>query len=252
MSISIKTIAEYTSANENLINAVIEQCPEVLEYTECIPADAGYAGFTYYHDTVEFTECNMNCIKELSEIQSNEFGCDSLFSMVSNFGCINLKADEVAEAMYNDESENRTELFNALAWYALEEVVSAIVNAKEDLTEVDLLNIDVDELIEDLTKAEGERDGYELNTDDYEEEYKEMLDESGDVDVCGVPFSPSRIIEQLDPTMFRCGLIDYVDCINIEDTSEWQEFNEKCEEIEAEIEGLQEKITELEEAEEEE
>ena len=44
-----------------------------------------------------------------------------------------------------------------------------------------------------------------------EDDYREMLDESGDIEVCGQTFSPSRILEEMDPTAFSCGFNDFQD-----------------------------------------
>lgn len=50
----------------------------------------------------------------------------------------------------------------------------------------------------------------EIEVEKYtEEQYREMLNEEGDVKVCGMTFSPSRILEELDPTAFRCGFNDF-------------------------------------------
>lgn len=52
--------------------------------------------------------------------------------MIAGFNCIDLTAEEVAEAIYNGKSEDRTTVFNALAWYALEEVCRGYVDAVEN------------------------------------------------------------------------------------------------------------------------
>lgn len=79
--------------------------------------------------------------------------------------------------------------------------------------------------------------------DDFVGEYKESLDEShGEF----MGYSASRILEELDPTAFRCGLNDYCDGKDVEDLEEWQEANEKVESLESEIEDLESKIEDLE------
>ncbi len=50
----------------------------------------------------------------------------------------------------------------------------------------------------------------ELKAIDCEQAYRDMLDETCEqVTVGGLTFSPSRVIEELDPVAFRCGVSDY-------------------------------------------
>lgn len=46
---------------------------------------------------------------------------------------------------------------------------------------------------------------------DREARYREALDSEGDITVAGLTFSPSRIVEELDPIAFDCGCNDYAD-----------------------------------------
>lgn len=51
---------------------------------------------------------------------------------------------------------------------------------------------------------------------DTEDMYRSMLEECyGDIEVAGLTFSAARIVEELDPTAFRCGLVDYVDSLSL-------------------------------------
>lgn len=44
----------------------------------------------------------------------------------------------------------------------------------------------------------------------YEQEYRDLLDEIyPEVKIGYLTFSPSRIVEELDPTAFRCGVADF-------------------------------------------
>jgi len=46
---------------------------------------------------------------------------------------------------------------------------------------------------------------------DTEDMYRSMLEECyGEIEVAGLTFSAARIVEELDPTAFRCGLVDYI------------------------------------------
>lgn len=90
-----------------------------------------------------------------------------------------------------------------------------------------------------------EQQALEVDPDDYTDQFDEMLDGSGDIDVAGYKFSVSYILKNLDPTAYRCSLNDYVDsAYSIEDVEEYKEIEEKIEEIEDQISDLEDQITE--------
>lgn len=83
----------------------------------------------------------------------------------------------------------------------------------------------------------------ELEPVDVEQIYRDMLDEcEPEVNVAGLSFVPSRVVEELDPVAFRCGVNDYVASLVGETLSEeidgnhydLEEVNEIIEEIESE------------------
>ena len=93
----------------------------------------------------------------------------------------------------------------------------------------------------------------ELDPYDYEESYCEMLDEIDEWPAVGsITFQPSRVLRELDPTAYRCGLNDYVDSIDITETEQYEELEERLTELEGEIDLLEQELEELEELEEEE
>ena len=53
----------------------------------------------------------------------------------------------------------------------------------------------------------------ELEPADVEQLFRDSLDEEGDVQVGCLTFQRSRIVEELDPVAFRCGVNDYVDAL---------------------------------------
>lgn len=109
---------------------------------------------------------------------------------------------------------------------------------------LEVLEAQLIEAKSNLESAESIRDAVEIDVDDFLQEYKDCLDESyGDFH----GFMYSRILEELDPVSLRCGLDDWCDNKNVEDTEEWKEENEKVEELESEIEDLESSIEELEE-----
>jgi hypothetical protein len=51
-----------------------------------------------------------------------------------------------------------------------------------------------------------------------EEMYDEMLDDcEGPVTLCGITYSASQVLREVDPTAYRCGFNDYVDSLTHDD-----------------------------------
>lgn len=90
----------------------------------------------------------------------------------------------------------------------------------------------------------------ELKPIDLQELYRDMIDECEPVvKVGGLSFTPSRIIEELDPIAFRCGVSDYADSLIGETISDeidgdhynLDEVNDIRDEIESELDEEEEK-----------
>ena len=97
----------------------------------------------------------------------------------------------------------------------------------------------IDEMLEARIKEE-------LTPIHIEDYYAAALDDIYPVvQICGLTFSPSQIVKELDPTAFRCGMQDYLDG---DDTLEYvaDEWY-----IAYEVEKLREEIEAAEEEEEE-
>jgi cell division protein FtsB len=99
---------------------------------------------------------------------------------------------------------------------------------------------ELDKLIERETDLQFQIEQFELEPSDYEDQYIELLDDEGTVTAGGLEFYPSRILSELDPIAYSCGLSDYADSCGLESS---EEYNRLCEELEE----LQDKITELDE-----
>lgn len=91
---------------------------------------------------------------------------------------------------------------------------------------------DLKELIEEKKK---EIDNWEADTEQYEEQYCEALDEGGPVRIGSLEYTASYVLREVDPTAYRCGLNDYVDSLELEP-----------EELKDELEALENELTELE------
>ena len=102
---------------------------------------------------------------------------------------------------------------------------------------------DLEKLIADL---ENKIEYYEIDESEFEEQYIGMLDSEGPVSVCGMNFDPSRILRELDPIAYNCGLSDYANCIELNEIEEYQDLNFDLEELETELSDLQDELDELE------
>ena len=87
-------------------------------------------------------------------------------------------------------------------------------------------------------------DNFELDEDDYEEQYDDMLNECYD-EVFGI--LPSRILSECDPIAYRCGMNDYLDGLDFCDDPNFCELEEELSVVQSEIEDIEEEIEELEE-----
>lgn len=92
-----------------------------------------------------------------------------------------------------------------------------------------------------------ERIQSELTAVDVETLFDEALDESEDVNICGMSYSQSHALKEIDPIAYRCGLSDF--------TSEYYELdglyyeNDEVEAIREEVESEAEEEAEAEEVE---
>ena len=96
------------------------------------------------------------------------------------------------------------------------------------------------ELAQQAKALQNQIDNFELDPEDYVEQYDEMLDEvHGDF----LGMNASYILKKMDPTAYRCGLLDYLDGL---DQDEEKMNNDSCLELFEELEDIKSKIEELE------
>ena len=116
---------------KKLVNAVKKQLGEnwkedLQNVLRCSSGAAGgFSGFIWYSDTVQFAKKNRKAIVELLEEQAEDFGYSGPIEMVRSFNCLkgfDPNEREVARSLYGRPTEEDTQILNALAWYALEEV----------------------------------------------------------------------------------------------------------------------------------
>ena len=145
---TVKEASERTGISEKLINSVIRQLGgrESLADVCRGGADAGFSGFTYYSDTALFFKRNRKEIVELVQNMADDLG-ENPAEMVAGFQCLGgkrssgygLESDReitrnilreylpsVSRCLYGGRlTDDDTQVANALAWFALEEVARA-------------------------------------------------------------------------------------------------------------------------------
>ena len=129
----MKTIKDFTSQSHidaSIVRAVIRQMGgwnEFREYARDVAdhgAAGGYGGFIYYTDTVAFYARNRAAINNLAGDMAADISEGGTIRLVQSFGRLNVNytADEVGATLYGTKSCMNTQIANALAWFALEEV----------------------------------------------------------------------------------------------------------------------------------
>jgi hypothetical protein len=93
-------------------------------------ADAGYAGFTYYTDTCAFYAQHQTRIARMVEEMADDLG-ETPTGLVKGFRCLNgdYTESEIGRTLYGPRRQHDTQIANALAWFALEEVARAVTEA---------------------------------------------------------------------------------------------------------------------------
>lgn len=76
---------------------------------------------------------------------------------------------------------------------------------------------------------------YEVDPYDLEEDYCAFLDEE-QVHIGSLTYEPSDVLKAVDPTAYRCGLIDYADSVDRADTQGFKYLLEELDEIRTRLE----------------
>lgn len=124
---TLTTFIEKSHISADVIRAVVKQAggwdsfKEMADDVTNHGADGGFSGFIYYTDTVKFTKRHKAAILEMAKQMADDLG-EPLYKMIGGFNCLKISEGEAAEAIHNPRSEDQTNVLNALAWFALEEV----------------------------------------------------------------------------------------------------------------------------------
>lgn len=139
----MKTIRDFTKQSNidaGLIRAVIRQSGGWEAFKEDAQMicehgiDGGYHGWIYYYpDTVPFYGRNRAAINAMAADMARDIGEGGAIELITGFNCLrgDYTADEVGATMYGSKSRMNTQIANALAWFAAEEVARSYVDCLE-------------------------------------------------------------------------------------------------------------------------
>ena len=111
---------------------------------------------------------------------------------------------------------------------------------------IDELTLGMERLGSEAEDVQRNIDGFELDESDYEDSYIEMLDMDGTVTAGSLEFYPSRILSEIDPIAYGCGLSDYVDSFDLTESEEYNNLCDELESLETQIVDVEMEIEELE------
>ena len=101
----------------------------------------------------------------------------------------------------------------------------------------------------EIKAKQKELDNFEIDPYEHEEEYCESIDEMGEVFIGSLTYQASMVLKEVDPTAYRCGLVDFVDSLDVSDDPAYKELEEELETLEDELSDLETDLEYLEEEE---
>lgn len=127
----------------SLVRSTVRQCYGWQSFQEMAQdvcnhgANCGFGKFIYYTDTIAFSKRNKKALLELCKEQANDiYGhCMTVPAFIAGFNCVDCDAEAVAIALYTGKGDSVTTVYNALAWYALEEVARRYCDIIETFSE---------------------------------------------------------------------------------------------------------------------
>lgn len=133
MKKTLKNFIENSGIDAKLIRAVIRQSGGWQSFQESAPdianhgIDGGFSGWIYYTETCQFYAKNQGVIVALVEHWSNDSNLSPI-DFVAGFHCFDADKPSVGKTLYGNKRQHDTQVANALAWFAAEEVARAFVD----------------------------------------------------------------------------------------------------------------------------
>ena len=98
-----------------------------------------------------------------------------------------------------------------------------------------------------IADREKQQNQIESDPDDFADQFDESLDESiPEIEIGCLTYSPSHVLKNVDPTAYRCGLNDFVDSLDVEDSEQYKELQDEIDQLKSDIEDLENEIEDLE------
>ena len=138
MKKTLKNFIKNSNIDAKLIRAVVRQSGGWLSFQEMAQGihnhgiSGGFSGWIYYTETCQFYAKNQSSIVKLVEYQSEEHDYKSAQDMVKGFSFIDATLSEISYTLYGNKSQHDTQVANALAWCAAEEVAQSFVDWSEN------------------------------------------------------------------------------------------------------------------------
>ena len=113
--------------------------------------------------------------------------------------------------------------------------------------EVEMKEQEIRKMQAQIADKEKQQSNIELDPDDYEDQFDESLDESiPEIEIGCLTYSPSHVLKNVDPIAYRCGLNDFLDSLDVEDSDEYKALQEEIDQLQSDIEDLESEIEDLE------
>jgi hypothetical protein len=94
-------------------------------------------------------------------------------------------------------------------------------------------------LLESIKEKETEINNFEIDPENFESQYDDMLDEISTIKIGSLTYSASYVLKNIDPTAYRCGLLDYIDGIDKDEIPAFQELIDELQELIDKLEELE-------------
>ena len=123
-----------------------------------------------------------------------------------------------------------------------------MTNSSELLqAEIQMKEHEIRKLQDQIKDKESQQNSIELDPDNYEDQFDESLDDSiPEIEIGCLTYTPSHVLKNVDPTAYRCGLNDFVDSLDVEDSDEYKALQEEIDQLKSDIEDLESEIEDLE------
>ena len=134
---TLKDFVALTCLPPKLVRAVVQQVGGWREFEDRAPdvvnhgADGGFSGFIYYTDTVAFAKRHKAPILAAAKDVDDTSSSVGIIRFVAGFRCVEETEEDIAKAIFSGRGDAVTRVYNALAWFALEEVSRAYVDCLE-------------------------------------------------------------------------------------------------------------------------